>query len=61
LPLPGSAHATVNAAVSYEALTEALDLNHLLSEPAEVLSGGERQRAALARALLGETTIAPAG
>ena len=42
----------VNAAVSYEALTEALDLNHLLSEPAEVLSGGERQRAALARALL---------
>ena len=42
----------VNAAVSYEALTEALDLNHLLREPAEVLSGGERQRAALARALL---------
>ena len=42
----------VNAAVSYEALTEALDLIHLLSEPAEVLSGGERQRAALARALL---------
>ena len=42
----------VNAAVSYEALTEALDLNHLLREPAEVLSGGERQRAALGRALL---------
>ena len=42
----------VNAAVSYQALTEALDLNHLLSEPAEVLSGGERQRVALARALL---------
>ena len=41
-----------DAAVSYEALTEALDLNHLLSEPAEVLSGGERQRVALARALL---------
>jgi len=41
-----------DAAVSYEALIEALDLNHLLSEPAEVLSGGERQRAALARALL---------
>ena len=40
-----------DAAVSYEALTEALDLNHLLSEPAEVLSGGERQRVALARAL----------
>ena len=40
------------AAVSYEALIEALDLNHLLSEPAEVLSGGERQRVALARALL---------
>ena len=38
--------------MSYEALTEALDLNHLLSEPAEVLSGGERQRVALARALL---------
>ena len=42
----------VDAAVSYEGLTEALDLNHLLSEPAEVLSGGERQRVALARALL---------
>ena len=42
----------VDAAVSYEALTEALDLNHLLSEPAKVLSGGERQRVALARALL---------
>ena len=41
-----------DAAVSYESLTEALDLNHLLSEPAEVLSGGERQRVALARALL---------
>ena len=41
-----------DAAVSYEALTEALHLNHLLSEPAEVLSGGERQRVALARALL---------
>ena len=41
-----------DAAVSYEALTEALDLNHLLSEPAEVLCGGERQRVALARALL---------
>ena len=41
-----------DAAVSYEALTEALNLNHLLSEPAEVLSGGERQRVALARALL---------
>ena len=42
----------VKAGVSYEALTEALDLNHLLREPAEVLSGGERQRVALARALL---------
>ena len=41
-----------DAAVSYEALTEALHLNHLLSEPAEVLSSGERQRVALARALL---------
>ena len=41
-----------DAVVSYEALTEALDLNYLLSEPAEVLSGGERQRVALARALL---------
>ena len=41
-----------DAAVSYEALIEALDLTHLLSEPAEVLSGGERQRVALARALL---------
>lgn len=41
-----------DAAVSYEALIEALDLKHLLSEPAEVLSGGERQRVALARALL---------
>ena len=41
-----------DAAVSYEALIEALDLNHLLSEPEEVLSGGERQRVALARALL---------
>ena len=42
----------MDAAVTYEALTEALDLNHLLTEPAEVLSGGERQRVALARALL---------
>ena len=42
----------VDAAVTYETLTEALDLNHLLTEPAEVLSGGERQRVALARALL---------
>ena len=42
----------VDAAVTYEALTEALDLSHLLTEPAEVLSGGERQRVALARALL---------
>lgn len=41
-----------DTAVSYEALIEALDLKHLLSEPAEVLSGGERQRVALARALL---------
>ena len=41
-----------DAAVSYEALIEALDLKHLLSEPAVVLSGGERQRVALARALL---------
>lgn len=41
-----------DTAVSYEALVEALDLTHLLSEPAEVLSGGERQRVALARALL---------
>jgi len=41
-----------DAAVSYAALIEALDLKHLLSEPAEVLSGGERQRVALARALL---------
>ena len=42
----------MDAAVTYETLTEALDLNHLLTEPAEVLSGGERQRVALARALL---------
>ena len=42
----------MDAAVPYETLTEALDLNHLLTEPAEVLSGGERQRVALARALL---------
>ena len=42
----------VNAVVSYDALTEALDLNHLLSESVEELSGGERQRVALARALL---------
>ena len=41
-----------DTSVSYEALIEALDLKHLLSEPAEVLSGGERQRVALARALL---------
>ena len=41
-----------DTAVSYEALIEALDLKHLMSEPAEVLSGGERQRVALARALL---------
>ena len=41
-----------DAAVSYETLIEALDLSHLLREPAEVLSGGERQRVALARALL---------
>ena len=42
----------VDAVVSYDALTEALDLNHLLSESVEELSGGERQRVALARALL---------
>jgi molybdate transport system ATP-binding protein len=42
----------VNAVVSYDALTEVLDLSHLLSESVEVLSGGERQRVALARALL---------
>ena len=42
----------MDVAVTYETLTEALDLNHLLTEPAEVLSGGERQRVALARALL---------
>ena len=42
----------MDAAVTYETLTEALDLNHLLTEPVEVLSGGERQRVALARALL---------
>ncbi len=42
----------VDAALSCEALTVALDLSHLLTEPAEVLSGGERQRVALARALL---------
>ena len=52
LAFPQQRARNVNAAVSYEALTEALDLNHLLSEPAEVLSGGERQRVALARALL---------
>ena len=40
-----------------ETLTEALDLNHLLSEPAEMLSGGERQRAALARALLAKPRL----
>ena len=43
---------SVNGRLSYEALTEALDLHHLLAEPAETLSGGERQRVALARALL---------
>jgi len=42
----------MDAVVTYETLTEALDLNHLLTEPAEMLSGGERQRVALARALL---------
>jgi len=42
----------VDAVVSYDALTEALDLNHLLSDSVEELSGGERQRVALARALL---------
>ena len=42
----------VDAVVSCDALTEALDLNHLLRESVEVLSGGERQRVALARALL---------
>ena len=43
---------TVNDRLSYETLTQALDLHHLLAEPAERLSGGERQRVALARALL---------
>ena len=43
---------TVNDRLSYETLTEALDLHHLLAEPVEALSGGERQRVALARALL---------
>ena len=43
---------TVNDRLSYETLTEALDLHHLLAEPAQTLSGGERQRVALARALL---------
>ena len=43
---------SVNGRLSYETLTEALDLHHLLAEPAETLSGGERQRVALARALL---------
>ena len=43
---------SVNDRLSYETLTEALDLHHLLAEPAETLSGGERQRVALARALL---------
>ena len=42
----------MDAVVTYETLTEALDLNHLLTETAEVLSGGEQQRVALARALL---------
>ncbi len=41
-----------DASFGYEALIQALDLNHLLAEPAETLSGGERQRVALARALL---------
>ena len=43
---------SVNDRLSYETLTEALDLHHLLAEPAQTLSGGERQRVALARALL---------
>ena len=43
---------SVNDRLSYETLTQALDLHHLLAEPAERLSGGERQRVALARALL---------
>ena len=43
---------SVNDRLSYETLTQALDLLHLLAEPAETLSGGERQRVALARALL---------
>ena len=43
---------TVNDRLSYETLIQALDLHHLLAEPAERLSGGERQRVALARALL---------
>ena len=43
---------SVNDRLNYETLTEALDLHHLLAEPAETLSGGERQRVALARALL---------
>ena len=43
---------SVNDRLRYETLTEALDLHHLLAEPAETLSGGERQRVALARALL---------
>ena len=43
---------TVNDRLSYETLTEELDLYQLLAEPAERLSGGERQRVALARALL---------
>ena len=41
-----------NDRLSFETLNEALDLHHLLAEPAERLSGGERQRVALARALL---------
>lgn len=43
---------TRDTKLACETLTEALDLNHLLTQPAEMLSGGERQRAALARALL---------
>ena len=48
---------SVNDRLSYETLTEALDLHHLLAEPAETLSGGERQRVALARALLARPRV----
>ena len=48
---------TRDTKLACETLTEALDLNHLLSEPAEMLSGGERQRAALARALLAKPRL----